>query len=255
MTSMTRRISTGVTELDVVIDGGFRSGKTYLLLGEPGTGKTIFGLQFLFRGLLDNEKTIYVPINENPADIVEQAASLGWNLLPYIENKQCLLLRPSAYFSGDRLKKSDIEKIIQDLNRHIQDTGATRVVIDPVAHLLSVGDSNARGDDQARLLFNLLESNVETTTLLITHPAGRNVRAVEEYLGDGTIVLELELANDRFLRTLTVEKMRCTALAPAQYSFAILPERGVVLQSSPTDPLQKDPLTAPLVPPVRFFEA
>ena len=74
------RVSTGVDDLDLVVEGGFRAGKSYLIVGEPGTGKTIFGLQFLYKGLLNGEKSLYVAIDEQPGDIIEQAASLGWDL-------------------------------------------------------------------------------------------------------------------------------------------------------------------------------
>jgi KaiC/GvpD/RAD55 family RecA-like ATPase len=53
---------------------------------------------------------------------------------------------------------------------------------------------------------------------------------LEEYLVAGTIVLEMELIKSRFVRSLTIEKMRSTALEPAQYLFKIVPDRGIVLQ-------------------------
>ncbi len=227
----TNRISTGIEELDILMKGGFRSGGTYLVLGQPGTGKTIFGLQFLYRGLLDDQKVIYVAINENPAALIEQATSVGWNLLPYIENNQCLLLRPSAYLNREKLRESDIQQIIEDLNGRIQQTGATRVVIDPLRPLLFTSNSHSLVDDHARIFFNLMQSNAKTTTLLIAHPAARNARAIEEYLVAGTIVLEMELVRSRFVRTLTVEKMRCTEIDPAQYPFTIVNRKGIVLRS------------------------
>lgn len=158
----TNRISTGIEELDILMKGGFRSGGTYLVLGQPGTGKTIFGLQFLYRGLLDDQKVIYVAINENPAALIEQATSVGWNLLPYIENNQCLLLRPSAYLNREKLRESDIQQIIEDLNGRIQQTGATRVVIDPLRPLLFTSNSHSLVDDHARIFFNLMQSNAKT---------------------------------------------------------------------------------------------
>jgi len=48
-----KRIPTGIPELDMLIEGGLRAGKTYLVVGEPGTGKTVFGLQFLVNGLME----------------------------------------------------------------------------------------------------------------------------------------------------------------------------------------------------------
>ena len=51
-----KRIPTGIPELDMLIEGGLRAGKTYLVVGEPGTGKTVFGLQFLVNGLMEKKK-------------------------------------------------------------------------------------------------------------------------------------------------------------------------------------------------------
>ena len=229
------RVSTGVDDLDAVVEGGLRAGKSYLIVGEPGTGKTIFGLQFLYKGLINGEKSLYVAIDEQPADIIEQAASLGWDLSPYIEKKEFLILDGSGYINaraGDNQQKFDMNKIVTELNNRIKQTGATRVVIDPLGPLIFAGESVARVQDQARMLFYALKNHAATTTLVIAHSAGRNMRGIEEYLVSGTIVLELELASSRFVRTLTLEKMRSTALDPAQYLFKIIPGRGIVMQQT-----------------------
>src|SRR6185436_19680914 len=135
-----KRVATGIGELDALIEGGFRKGKTYLVVGEPGTCKSIFGLQFLVQGLREREKGLYVAIDEKPADVIEQAASLGWDLGPYIESKEFLILDASAYFSAranDGQNKSvDVQRVVADLGSYITRLGAARVVIDPVGPLL-----------------------------------------------------------------------------------------------------------------------
>jgi KaiC/GvpD/RAD55 family RecA-like ATPase len=229
-----KRISTGIAELDLLIEGGLRAGKTYLVVGQPGTGKTVFGLQFLVNGLMEKEKGLYVAIDEKPADVIEQAASLGWDLAPFIESREFLILDASAYFntrvSDGGNKGVDVERVVADLRNYITRMGASRVVIDPVGQLLFSRDTTARALDQARMLFYGLQANLNTTNLLTTYAVERNVRGIEEYLVSGTIVLEMELANSRYVRTLSIEKMRSTALAPAQYVFTIVQDRGIVLQ-------------------------
>jgi KaiC/GvpD/RAD55 family RecA-like ATPase len=229
-----KRISTGIAELDLLIEGGLRAGKTYLVVGQPGTGKTVFGLQFLVNGLMEKEKGLYVAIDEKPADVIEQAASLGWDLAPFIESREFLILDASAYFnarvSDGANKGVDVERVVADLRNYITRMGASRVVIDPVGPLLFSRDTTARALDQARMLFYGLQANLNTTNLLTTYAVERNVRGIEEYLVSGTIVLEMELANSRYVRTLSIEKMRSTALAPAQYVFTIVQDRGIVLQ-------------------------
>jgi KaiC/GvpD/RAD55 family RecA-like ATPase len=230
-----KRISTGIHELDALLDGGFKRGRPYLVIGEPGTGKTIFGLQFLHQALKDGEKGLYVAIDEKPGDLVDQAASLGWDLTPHIERKNLLMLDASALITArvsDISAKNDVQKIIVELNNHIAKSGATRVVIDPVGPLIHASDSLAKAQDQARMLISSLQKNSETTTLITSQSLGRGTRGIEEYLVAGTIVLELELANSRFLRTITIEKMRSTPLEPAQYLFHIAPEIGITMRPS-----------------------
>ena len=94
------RISTGIPGLDPLLGGGFPACKSYLVTGEPGTGKSIFCMQFMLNGLLGGEKAVYVTVDEKPADIVEEANSLGWNLLKFIEERKLLILDAAPFFSG-----------------------------------------------------------------------------------------------------------------------------------------------------------
>jgi len=227
-----KRVPTGIVDLDTLIEGGLRTGKTYLVVGEPGTGKTVFGLQFLVNGLMEKEKGLYVAIDEKPADVLDQASSLGWDLAPFIESKEFVILDASAYFSGgsDTQKRIDVQRVVADLNAYITRMGATRLVIDPVGPLLFNREATSRAPDQARMLFYGLQASGNTTNLVTTYSVERNVRGLEEYLVAGTIVLEMELVKRRCVRTLTIEKMRSTAFEPAQYLFNIVADRGIVLQ-------------------------
>jgi circadian clock protein KaiC len=228
-----QRVSTGVPELDGLLEGGFRRGQIYLVLGEPGTGKTIFALQFLYHALKEGQKALYVAIDEKPGDLVQQAESLGWDLTEYMERKALLILDASALIAArvsEISVKNDLQKIILELNNHISRSGASRVVIDPIGPLIHAADSASRLQDQARMLIASLQKHAETTTLITSQSLGRTSRGIEEYLVAGTVVLELELANSRFVRTITVEKMRSTRMEPAQYLFRIVPELGITMQ-------------------------
>jgi KaiC/GvpD/RAD55 family RecA-like ATPase len=179
---------------------------------------------------MEKEKCLYVAIDEKPADVIDQATSLGWDLAPFIESKEFLILDASAYFgarSVDAAKGVDIQRVTADLNTYIARMGATRVVIDPVGPLLAT-----RNADQPRQLMYALQGNTSTTNLLTTYSADKQLRGVEEYLVAGTIVLDMELVDGRYKRKLTIEKMRSTALQPAQYPFSIVADRGIVLQAS-----------------------
>src|SRR5687767_1838693 len=74
------RVSTGVTGLDNVLSGGFPQGHFFLVEGEPGTGKTTLGLQFLMAGAKNGENTLYVTLSESKREIEKVARSHGWSL-------------------------------------------------------------------------------------------------------------------------------------------------------------------------------
>ena len=118
------RVPTGILELDRLIQGGLRSGKTYLVIGEPGTGKTVFALQFLVNGLMNKEKGLYVAIDEKPADVMDQAKSLGWDLAPFIDSKDFLILDASAYFGAraaeGQARSIDVQRVVTDLSKRLE---------------------------------------------------------------------------------------------------------------------------------------
>jgi KaiC/GvpD/RAD55 family RecA-like ATPase len=104
------------------------------------------------------------------------------------------------------------------------------VAIDPFAPLISADNAGSRVQDNARMLLHSLQGEVKTTTLITSHAAVKTARGIEEYLVAGTIVLNMELEASRFVRNLTLQKMRSTDFQPARLLFNIVPARGIVLQ-------------------------
>jgi KaiC/GvpD/RAD55 family RecA-like ATPase len=130
-------------------------------------------MQFVLRGLLDGEKAVYVAVDNKPAEIVEEAASLGWDLLPYVESNQLLILDASPYFSArmglGKDKEIDISKTVSDLANYVKKAGASRLVIDPVAPLIAYRDTDKGLRDRARALVHALQENINTTNLLTSY--------------------------------------------------------------------------------------
>lgn len=213
-------------------------GKSYLVTGEAGTGKSIFCMQFVLKGLMDGEKAVYVAVDEKPADILEEAASLGWDLLGYVEQKSLLILDASPYFSArmgaGRDREVDVQKTVVDLASYVKRMGATRLVIDPVGPLIFSRDSGFRSQEHVRTLVHSLQDNLETTNLLTSYPspgsAGKVETGFEEFLVAGVVTLSLVRAQNRLVRTLLVRKMRGTAVELVEHQFAITKEKGVVLK-------------------------
>jgi circadian clock protein KaiC len=241
----TKRVSSGITSLDSLLHGGFLPARSYLVTGDAGTGKTTACMQFLKSGLEQEEKAVYVTVDERPAEILQAADSLGWDLQKYVQAKSFAILDASPYFSGRAAaagdKGVDLQKIVSDLANYAKKLEAARLVIDPVTPLILSGDSPTRVQEYARMLIHLLQSNLTTTNLLTSHlppQANQNLtNGIEEFLAAGVLILKVVQEGDRPVRTLTVKKMRGTAVEPKEYPFSIVKDHGIFLLGSDQTPI------------------
>ncbi|MCZ6905973.1 MAG: AAA family ATPase [Deltaproteobacteria bacterium] len=237
-----KRVSSGIADLDPLIQGGFPEGKSCLVTGEAGLGKSIFCMQFVLRGLVDGEKAVYVAVDSKPAEIVEEAASMGWDLHQYVEKKQLLILDASPYFSarmvGSKEKEIDISKTVADLASYVKRVGASRVVIDPVGPLIASQNATNGLRDRSRALIHALQENMGTTNLLTAYAingARMGGHEAEEFPVNGVVVLKYARGESGLIRTLLLSKMRGTAIDLTEYQFDIVKEKGIVL--SPIEPM------------------
>jgi KaiC/GvpD/RAD55 family RecA-like ATPase len=234
----TERVTTGIPGLDQLLEGGYPKGRSILITGDPGTGKTIFALQFLVEGLRRGEKGIYVAADEGPTDILEQAASLGWDLEKHIEQKEVAILNAGNYLSSSpgngKERQIDIHKALGDLAGFVNRLEAKRLVLDPAGPFVLLRDSAARIQDQTRLLIKLLRTSMQTTNILTSYgvprTGERTLHGIEEYLVAGAIILEMVWRDGELGRSLVVEKMRCTDVKPAQHRFDINKAHGIVIE-------------------------
>lgn len=236
----TERVPTGIVGLDPLLEGGFPKGRSILVTGDPGTGKSIFALQFLHEGLKRGEKVIFVTADETPMDIIEQAASMDWDMEPHIERKEMTILNAGTYLSSlsasGQERHVDVQKAISDLGGFVNQIGAERLVLDPAGPFVLIRDSHIRIQDQTRLLIKLLRSSMKTTNLLTSYAVPRtgerSMHGIEEYLAAGAIVLEMIWQDGELARSMIVEKMRYTNVKPKQLEFDIVKGQGIVLASA-----------------------
>ncbi|MCL6089015.1 MAG: hypothetical protein M1530_02520 [Candidatus Marsarchaeota archaeon] len=209
------RVETGIPGLDDVLDGGLPAGSLTLLAGHAGTGRQIFSLQYLYHGAKNkNEPGVHVSLEQEPADIIASAKSLGLDLEPLIKARKLSIIRPElAKF--DALKKS-----IEDEADRI---GAKRLVISPYS-LISAYFNNVY--DSRKALFELRRQtrNLGCTALVVSDITEGNSAYSEtgyaEFVADGVIVLDLLMKKDSssYARTLFVRKMKSV-----RHSLALIP--------------------------------
>ncbi len=230
------KVSSGIQGFDKLIDGGFPRGRSYLVAGEPGTGKTIFCLQYLLAGAKLGEKGIYISIDERPDHVVMDAESLGLNIQPFLENGQIQIIDVTKYFSTSEIgdKGISITRIVDDILGFVKKSGATRLAVDPVAPLVFAEKNIPQVAEYIRQLVFAVEDTVGCTTLLTSYvPVGSekfSQHGIEEFAASGIVLLRLRQKENQIIRSLWVRKMRGTRIDLSEYSFEILPARGLVLR-------------------------
>jgi circadian clock protein KaiC len=232
------RISTGIEGLDSLISGGLMKNKVYLISGEPGTGQTIFGLQYLYEGLKNGENGLYFSGDEKPDQLILDARSLGWDLTRFIEEKRLGLVDSSHHFYDlytGKSKSIDNRSVMNDLTRQVKKVNARRLVIDPAAPLLTADERCTNIQEYLRNLIFTIESNLECTTL-ITSGNQTNVPSVsrygiEELVTGGIFILSMDKRKrtGERVRTLFIPKMRGTSTDLKEHTFEIQHNKGIVL--------------------------
>jgi circadian clock protein KaiC len=232
-----KRVTTGISGLDKIVGGGLYPQRSYLVSGEPGTGKTLLCIQYILEGIKKGEPGVFVSIDEKPEHLIADAASLGWDLQSEIDNGMMQILDVSSYFVETRVgkeKKIEVERIIEDLGKYVKKTKAKRLVIDPVAPLVSKSDAVSEVQEYIRRLIYQLEEETGCTTLLTSHvPVGSNRLSqydIEEFIVSGILLLRLVKPDKKYIRTMFVRKMRATAVDLSEWAFDIVKEKGLVLR-------------------------
>lgn len=235
------RVPTGIAGLDEILKGGLPQGKSYLVTGQPGAGKTTFAAQFILEGLRRGENGIYISVDEKPAHVVEDAESLGWDLRTPVEQGKLTLLDVSPYFNWVRQGKNntiDTSEVIQDLSKQIRRINAKRLVFDSLVPLVLHRERVHDVQEFIRELIFSIDDNLGCTTIMTSHiwpgAIGQAEHSVEEFLVSGIIQMRLaKAAEGRYQRALFVRKMRATPVELREYCFNIEHEKGIVV----TEPL------------------
>lgn len=201
------RISTGVTGLDTMLDGGLWRGTTTLLAGPSGAGKTTIGLQFALEGARCGEPSLYMNFQENPTQLMRTIRGLGFDLDE--ARAQGLDL---VYASPVELQ---IDSIIVDMFRRIQQRGVRRLVIDAVGDLASAATDPQRLHDYLYALVqhfavSTITSVLNFETMGNTLLTGAGTSNQMSYLSDNVILLTVD-GEERTRRMIRVLKTRGSA--------------------------------------------
>ena len=238
-----RYAPTGISKLDAILKGGVLRGKTYLIAGETGCGKTIFSLQFLIYGASRlNEPGVYLAIDEPSSHIIKGLKSFGWDLKELVESRKLLFLDMRGHFRKlylrDKERRIDPHVIIDSIIKNVRKINAKRLVIDPIAPLMygSTEEDILYAREFLREMIFSIEGLENVTTIITSEiPTGSNKLSrfgVEEFLATGIIVLTLYEVKGKIYRVIYIRKTRWAPVAPAKYIFEIHPGVGIIIKGS-----------------------
>jgi len=219
MTDGLQRVSTGVSGLDALLHGGLVAGRSYLVRGPPGSGKTVLGYHFLTDGVARGDRALFVNLEEDETDARDNAASLGFDLA----DVDVLDLSPSSQFfaedrsysvfASDEVEGDDFTERIAD---HVAEREPDRVFVDPVTQFRYLTSDDYQFRKQVISFMRFLEE--QDATVMFTSQGGADASDLDlQFMSDGI----LELGHDGETRHVSVPKFRGSDKESGDHGLAI----------------------------------
>lgn len=239
-----QKIDFGVEGFDVISEGGIPKGRTTLLSGTSGSGKTLFATEFLWQGFKKhNESGVFVTFEETPSDIIRNVKSLNWDLNSLVKKGKLAFVDASP--SPDEkteIGEYDFGALIARILYAIKKVKAQRVVIDSITALFpQYKDTGVIRRELFRIAAALKKEGV--TTVISSERLqeyGDIARfGVEEFVSDNVIVLRNVINEEKRRRTVEILKFRGTMHQKGEYPFTISSEGIKVLPLSGLELIMK----------------
>ncbi len=216
---------TGIQGLDEITRGGLPRGRSTLVTGGTGTGKTLLGLQFLVAGAREyGEPGVLVTFEESAEKVTANVASLGFDLDGLERGGLLAIIAfPVKAAEVSESGEFDFEPLFLLLDDAIRRIGARRVVLDTIESLFGAFKAQAIVRDELARLFRWLEDRA-VTAIVTGEPGDGDAltrHGIEEYVSDCVIALDHRRQNEVSTRRLQVVKYRGSAHETNQYPFLI----------------------------------
>ena len=220
---------TGIAGLDEITEGGLPLGRPTLVCGSAGCGKTLLGIEFLVRGVLEyGEPGVLLSFEETDAELTANVSSLGFDLAQLQADKKLVLDhvlvdRAQLTETGD----FDLEGLFIRLGYAIDQVGARRVVLDTLEALFGGFTNQAVLRAELVRLFRWLKERGVTTVITAERGEGTLTRqGLEEYVSDCVILLDNRVIDQITTRRLRIVKYRGSTHGTNEYPY-IITEEGI----------------------------
>jgi len=226
-----KRVSSGIKNLNSIIEGGFEKNSTNLVVGGSGSGKSIFALQFLMEGIKKGETVLYIAFEEEKSDFYANMLRFGWDLAKLEKSEKFFFLSYTPEKIKTMLEEGggDIETIV--LGKKIQ-----RIAMDSITTFVMLFDNDVEMRAKALALFSLLKSWTCTSLLIYERDPlidKRGSSRILEFEADSLIFLYFTRIKRKRERFLEVYKMRGTNHSTDIFSYNICGKIGVDVSSKP----------------------
>ena len=215
---------TGIQGLDEITGGGLPRGRTTLVCGSPGCGKTLLGMEFLVRGALHmGEPGVMLAFEETAEELVQNVRSLGFDLERLIKDKKLILdTIPIEATEFEESGEYDLEGLFVRLGESIDAIGAKRIVLDTIEVLFGGLSNQGIIRSELRRLFQWLKDRKMTSIVTGERGEGSLTRqGLEEYVSDCVILLDHRVNEQMSTRRLRVVKYRGSMHGTNEFPFLI----------------------------------
>ena len=215
---------TGIGGFDEITHGGLPKGRPTLVCGAAGSGKTLFGMEFLIRGATQHgENGVLLAFEETPEELAQNVAALGFDLDALVRGGKIA----ADFVKIDRSEveetgEYDLEGLFLRLGHAIDSVNAKRVLIDTIETLFSALKSEFILRSELRRLFRWLKDRGVTAVITAERGGGTLTRyGLEEYVSDCVILLDNRVVQQAAVRRLRVVKYRGSRHGTSEYPFLI----------------------------------
>ena len=215
---------TGIIGFDQITNGGLPKNNITLIGGGTGSGKTLFGIDFIISGALKyGESGVFMSFEETNEELSRDVASLNWDLKDLVLQKKVLLEFVTLTRRDIQQADFNLEGLLVRLENAIDSIGAKRVVLDSIESLFAgLTDPGVLRLEIKRLFRWLKDKGV---TALITGEPGPNGsysrHGLEEYISDCIIFLDNRVSDQHSIRRIRVIKYRGSSHGTNEYPFII----------------------------------
>lgn len=218
-------ISTGVPGLDDILCGGLTRERLYLVEGQPGSGKTTFGLQFLVEGVKQGERVLYISLAESAVELRAVAASHGLSM-DGIHIHEVIptesMLDPKEQYTMFHPSEVELGSTTQEILAAVESLKPSRVVLDSLSELQLLADNALRYRRQV-LAYKQFFASRSCTVLLLDDRTASNADLQVHSIAHAVITLEQkaqEYGIDR--RRIRIGKYRGVNFRAGLHDYAIV---------------------------------